>query len=104
MHPRLRRLWSGIFLALMLLAAMPGCGVRQLAQGEIQPPKVNVSRPQNLSAHGQGLAPGRHPAPGQPQPQAVNLLGYNYQLWIEGKSVAQGTSQQAVNLPPMGRR
>ena len=40
MHPRLRRLWTGIFLGLMLLATMPACGVRQLARGEIQPPKV----------------------------------------------------------------
>ena len=40
MHPRLRRVCPGIFLALMLLAAIPGCGVRQLARGEIQPPKV----------------------------------------------------------------
>ena len=39
-----------------------------------------------------------------PNNQALNLLGYDYQLWIEGKSVAQGTSQQPVNLPPMGRR
>ena len=38
-----------------------------------------------------------------PNSQAVNLLGYDYQLWIEGKSVAQGTSQQAVNLPPPGQ-
>ena len=38
-----------------------------------------------------------------PNPEAVNLLGYDYQLWIEGKSVAQGTSQQAVNLPPLGQ-
>jgi LEA14-like dessication related protein len=38
-----------------------------------------------------------------PNSQAVNLLGYDYQLWIEGKSVAQGTSQQAINLPPSGQ-
>ena len=41
MHPRLRRSCLGIFLALMLLATMPACGVRQLARGEIQPPKVS---------------------------------------------------------------
>ncbi len=38
-----------------------------------------------------------------PNSQSLNLLGYDYQLWIEGKSVAQGVSQQAVNLPPMGQ-
>jgi hypothetical protein len=38
-----------------------------------------------------------------PNPQALSLLGYDYQLWIEGRSVAQGSSQQAVNLPPQGQ-
>jgi hypothetical protein len=103
MHPRLRRADLAIFLALMLLAAIPACGVRQLARGEIQPPKVTF----------QGLTVYR-PTPGgwplgarllleNPNSQAVNLLGYNYELWIEGKSVAQGVSQQAVNLPPLGQ-
>ena len=103
MYPRVRRLWSGIFLALMLLATMPACGIRQLARGEIQPPKVTF----------QGLKIYR-PTPGgwplgarllleNPNPEAVNLLGYNYELWIEGKSVAQGVSQESVNLPPLGQ-
>ena len=62
MHPRLRRACLGIFLALILLAAIPACGVRQLAKGEIQPPKVTF----------QGIALG-HPNPGG-WPLAVTLL------------------------------
>ena len=103
MHPRLRRLWTGIFLALMLLATMPACGIRQLARGEIQPPKVTFQGLKIYPPTGRGWPLGARLLLENPNPEAVNLLGYDYQLWIEGKSVAQGTSQQAVNLPPLGQ-
>jgi hypothetical protein len=35
--------------------------------------------------------------------QALNLKGYDYQLWLEGQSVAQGESSEPVNLPPRGQ-
>lgn len=103
MHPRLRRLWTGIFLALMLLATISGCGVRQLARGEIQPPKVSFQGLKIYPPGARGWPLGATLLLENPNPQAVNLLGYDYQLWIEGKSVAQGVSQQAVNLPPLGQ-
>ena len=103
MHPRLPRSCLGIFLALMLLTTLPACGVRKFTSGEIQPPKVAF----------QGIALGR-PTPGglpltvmllltNPNSQALNLQGYDYELWLEGKSVAQGTSQEPVSLPPQGQ-
>ena len=100
---RLRRSCPGIFLALLLLAAMPACGVRQLAKGEIQPPKVTFQGLKVYQPTTRGWPLGARLLLENPNPQAVNLLGYDYQLWIEGKSVAQGTSQQAVNLPPLGQ-
>ena len=103
MHLRLRRSCPGIFLALMLLATMPACGVRQLAKGEIQPPKVTFQDLKIYQPTPHGWPLGARLLLENPNPQAVNLLGYDYQLWIEGKSVAQGTSQQAVNLPPLGQ-
>jgi LEA14-like dessication related protein len=103
MHPRLRRLWTGIFLALMLLTTMPACGVRQLARGEIQPPKVSFQGLKIYSPTPRGWPLGARLLLENPNSEPVNLLGYDYQLWIEGKSVAQGTSQQAVNLPPLGQ-
>jgi hypothetical protein len=103
MHPCLRRSCFGMFLALMLLAAIPACGVRQLAKGEIQPPKVTFQGLKIYQPTPRGWPLGARLLLENPNPQAVNLLGYDYQLWIEGKSVAQGTSQQAVNLPPLGQ-
>ena len=89
-------------LGLAVLAAA-GCGVRELARGEIQAPKVTF----------QGLAVYQPTSDGwplaanllleNPNPQSLNLLGYDYQLWIEGRRVATGSSQEAVNLPAGGQ-
>jgi LEA14-like dessication related protein len=38
-----------------------------------------------------------------PNPEALSLLGYDYDFWLEGRSVAQGASNEAVNLPPLGQ-
>jgi LEA14-like dessication related protein len=82
---------------------MSACGVRQLARGEIQPPKVNFQGLKIYKPTAQGWPLGAVLLLENPNAEAVNLLGYDYQLWIEGKSVAQGTSRQAVNLPPLGQ-
>jgi len=103
MHPRRRRLWAGICLALMLLAAISACGVRQLARGEIQPPKVSFQGLKIYPPTVQGWPLGAMLRLENPNAEAVNLLGYDYQLWIEGQSVAQGTSREAVNLPALGQ-
>jgi len=95
--------FRGLALLMALLIALPTCGVRQLAQGEIQPPKVSF----------QGLALGRPTGQGwpvtvtllltNPNPQALNLKGYDCKLWLEGKSVAQAASSEPVYLPPKGQ-
>ena len=103
MPPHLQRSCLGIFLALMLLTTIPACGVRQLATGEIQLPKVTFQDLKIYPPTASGWPLGARLLLENPNSQAVNLLGYNYQLWIEGKSVAQGVSQQAVNLPPLGQ-
>ena len=98
--------WSravAVLLALGAVAgALGGCGVQQLAKGEIKPPKVTL----------QGLTLGAPSGAGwpifatlrleNPNPQALSVLGYDYNLWLEGRSVAQGVSQGEVHLPPAG--
>jgi LEA14-like dessication related protein len=90
-------------LALSLLLLLPACGVRQLTTGEIQPPKVSF----------QGLALGHPTSRGwpltvtllltNPNARSLDLKGYDYELWLEGQSVAQGASSEPVNLPPQGQ-
>lgn len=90
-------------LGLAALLVLNACGVRQIVRGEVQPPRVNVL----------AVTPGL-PERGNwpltctlrlenPNQQALDILGYDYQLAVEGKGVAQGASQAAVHLPPMGQ-
>jgi hypothetical protein len=93
-------------LALAALVSLPGCGVQQLqqmARGEIQAPKITYQGLKIYQPTAQGWPLGALLLLDNPNNQGLNLLGYDYQLWIEGKSVAQGTSQQPVNLPPLGQ-
>jgi LEA14-like dessication related protein len=90
-------------LAVAVLFVLPACGVRQLAKGEIQPPKVSF----------QGLSLGQPTSRGwpvsvsllltNPNDQALNLKGYDCELWLEGKSVAQAAGEEPVALPPRGQ-
>lgn len=100
---------SVLFLGLAVLAlvaGLPGCGVsqlQQLARGEIKAPKVTFQELKIYQPTSRGWPLGAVLRLDNPNSEALNLLGYDYQLWIEGKSVAQGSSQQPVNLPPMGQ-
>jgi LEA14-like dessication related protein len=103
MQGRCRPTVLAAVLGLLILIGLPTCGVRQLATGEIEPPKV----------HFQGLTLGRPTSQGwpltvnllltNPNNQALNLRGYDYELWLEGQSVAQGASDEAVDLPAGGQ-
>jgi len=98
---RFRLRW--LSLAVAVVFVLPACGVSQLAKGEIQPPKVSF----------QGLSLGQPTSRGwpisvtllltNPNDQALNLKGYDCELWLEGKSVAQATGEEPVNLPPQGQ-
>ena len=91
-----------LLLGLAVLVAA-GCAVRELTREEMTPPKVTF----------QGLVVYQPTSDGwpllanllleNPNPKPVNLLGYDYQLWIEGRLVAMGSSQEVVNLPAGGQ-
>jgi hypothetical protein len=93
-------------LVLAAIIGLAGCGAQQLqkmARGEIQAPKVTFQDLKIYQPAGQGWPFKAVLLLQNPNPQALNLLGYDYQLWIEGQSVAQGASQEPVNLPPQGQ-
>lgn len=91
-------------LALFLgLTALAGCGVRELARGEIQAPRVTFQGLTVYPPSADGWPLAANLVLENPNSQPLNLLGYNYQLWLEGRSVAQGVSQEAVSLPPLGQ-
>lgn len=96
-------LFRSRFLIIFLLIVLSACGVRQLAQGDIQPPQVTM----------QGLMVGRPSSQGwpvgvtllltNPNPQPLELKGYDYEFWLEGNRVAQGASEAPVHLPARGQ-
>lgn len=95
-----------LILALALLVGLTGCGVSQLqqmARGELQAPKVTFQNLKIYQPTTRGWPLGAVLLLQNPNPEALNLVGYDYQLWIEGRPVAQGSSSQPVNLPPMGQ-
>ena len=95
-----------IYLALLALwvsCLTPlGCGVRRLTQGELLPPEVRLK--------GLGLQPpGKQGWPlivvlavANPNPMTITVLGYDYQVWVEGQRLAQGASEGRITLPAQG--
>jgi LEA14-like dessication related protein len=98
-----QRTLIALLCVLASLALASGCGVQQLARGEFQPPKIHFQGLTVYQPTSQGWPLAANLALDNPNNQQLNLLGYNYDLQIEGRTVAQGTAQQAVNLPPLGR-
>ncbi len=92
-----------LMLTTCVLACLGGCGVQQLTRGELEPPKVAL----------QSLALGLPTAQGlplectllvdNPNPQDLRVLGYDYELKLEGQQVLQGESREEVTLPARGQ-
>jgi hypothetical protein len=91
-----------VVAALVSCLAAFGCGVKKLARGELQPPEVRLQ--------GLGLrAPGPQGWPltcvlavKNPNDMAIKVLGYDYEVWVEGRSLAKGASDRTITLPAQG--
>ena len=89
-------------VALLVILTVLGCGVRQLAKGELLPPEVRFK--------GLGLQPPTNQgwpltlvlAVENPNPMTITVLGYDYEVWVAGQSVAKGVGNQPVTLPARG--
>lgn len=85
------------------LSCLAGCGVGQLTRGEVEPPRVafkslavSLPTPQGLPLQCGLLVE-------NPNAQEFRVLGYDYELWLAGRPVAQGESQEEVVLPARGQ-
>lgn len=93
----------GLRLVLLLaFLAASGCGVQQLTQGELKPPKVSLKAVGLQAPNQQGWPLTCVLAVENPNPMTLRALGYDYEVRLEGKSVAQGVSSQPVTLPAQG--
>ena len=76
-------------LGLAVLVAA-GCGVQELARERFEPPKVTFQGLTVYQPTSKGWPLAANLLLENPNPQPLNLLGYNYQLWIESHNVATG--------------
>ena len=92
-----------LLLAALVLACLLGCGVRQLTQGELKAPKVTFKSLAFGLPTGQGLPLECTLEVANPNPQDLRILGYDYELQLEGQQVLQGESREEVTLPARGQ-
>ena len=96
----------GLLAAMLLLgvSTLGGCGVGRLTRGELEAPRVTLV----------GLTLGLPQSQGwpltltlrlhNPNPQELRVLGYDYEVHLEGVRVAQGNSREQVTLPAQGQQ
>ncbi|MFZ5450529.1 MAG: LEA type 2 family protein [Thermodesulfobacteriota bacterium] len=92
-----------LVLTAWVLVGLAGCGVRQLTQGELEAPKVKFQSLAVGLPTGQGLPLDCTLLVENPNPQDLKVLGYDYELQLEGRRVIQGESREAVTLPARGQ-
>jgi LEA14-like dessication related protein len=102
MHKR-NPFFNILVLTISALVCLGGCGVGQLARGELEAPHVTfksltlgLPTPRGLPLECTLLVE-------NPNPQDLRVLGYDYELRLEGQKVIQGESNAAVTLPARGR-
>jgi len=92
-----------LLLATFFLACLGGCGVGQLARGELEAPRVTFKSLAFGLPTAQGLPLECNLLVENPNPQDLRVLGYDYELSLEGQKVIQGESVEAVTLPARGQ-
>lgn len=102
---RATHLMAGVALGagLILLAALMGCGVQQLAKGEIEAPRVEVEGVMLGLPQGGRLPVFAVLTLTNPNRVPLDVHGYDYDLWLEGRSVARGAGSRPVHLPALGQ-
>lgn len=79
-----------------------GCGVRQLAKGELEAPEVRLQALRLQPPNQQGWPLTCILNVRNPNSMTIRVLGYDYQVWVEGQSMARGGGNRAVILPAQG--
>jgi LEA14-like dessication related protein len=90
-------------LAIWGVVCLGGCGIQQLTRGELQAPKVTFKSLAFGLPTGQGLPLECNLLVDNPNPQDLRILGYDYDLQLEGQQVLQGESREEVTLPARGQ-
>lgn len=102
--PRRGLFWiTGILLGIPTISVLMSCGVSQLTKGELKPPKVDLRAVGFRAPQPEGWPLICVLAVENPNPVTLRALGYDYEVRLEGRIVAQGASTQPVTLPARGQ-
>ncbi len=95
-------LFLAVVMGLVAGLLISGCGVRQLAKGELLPPEVRFKGMGLQPPTNQGLPLTLVLALENPNPTTIRVLGYDYEVRVAGQSVARGVGNQPLVLPARG--
>lgn len=90
------------FLFLITTFLICGCGLRRLATGKIAPPTVALQAVMVYPPESQCWPLTAKLRLYNPNPEPLRLLGYDYNVAIEGTDLVQGESVDAITLPAEG--
>jgi LEA14-like dessication related protein len=85
------------------LTIFGGCGLRDLAREELKPPRVSLQAFMVQPPTPEGWPLACTLKLENPNPQTLELQGYDYEIRLEGVSVVQGESGDALTLPAQGQ-
>jgi LEA14-like dessication related protein len=91
-----------IFLLIMMALILSSCGIRKLATGEIAPPKVEFQGVTVYPPESQYWPLTARLRLHNPNPEPLRILGYDYEVAIEGTELVRGESLDAITLPAAG--
>ncbi len=90
------------FLGGCLLCGLTACGVRDLASGRIAPPEVALQEMVMYPPESQCWPLSARLRVTNPNPDPLRILGYDFNLAVEGADLVQGQSDTAVTIPAGG--
>ncbi|MEW6388403.1 MAG: LEA type 2 family protein [Thermodesulfobacteriota bacterium] len=85
------------------LIVLGGCGFKELTREELKPPRVSLQALVVRPPTSEGWPLGLTLKLANPNPQTLELRGYDYELRLEGLKAVQGESQETLTLPGQGQ-
>jgi hypothetical protein len=88
-----------MFLCLSLCPGLSSCGIRDLATGKIVPPEVAFQGLTVYPPDSQCWPLSARLRLTNPNSEPMRILGYDYEISVEGSDLVQGESSAAITLP-----
>jgi hypothetical protein len=91
-----------VFFSLTISLCLSSCGVRDLASGKMAPPEVAFQGLTIYPPESQCWPLSARLRLTNPNPEPMRILGYDYEVSLEGVDLVQGESVAAFTLPAAG--